>query len=130
MGHENVDQNLNRAMEMFDADNYNDYGTYEEDTDLYDSSLTALDNANATNTNHKDPGSVDSYITKVQDDSGTTVCFSCNSCGKTMARKDHMKNHIQTHFPYQAVKCQMCGFMSKNMPSLKMHISKCKKFQF
>jgi len=69
-------------------------------------------------------GSLESYMSKVKDDNGTLVCYSCNCCQKTMARKDHMKNHIQTHFPQQEVGCEICGIMCKNVPSLKVHISK------
>ena len=66
--------------------------------------------------------SLESYMTKVENDSGTSVCFSCNYCGKIMARKDHMKNHIQTHFSQQEAWCNICGFMCKNIPALKVHI--------
>jgi hypothetical protein len=69
-------------------------------------------------------GSLESYMSKVKDDSGAIICFSCNCCAKIMTRKDHMKNHIQTHFPHQEVGCEICGIMCKNIPSLKIHISK------
>ena len=68
--------------------------------------------------------SLEIYMSKVKDDSGTVICFSCNYCSKTMSRKDHMKNHIQTHFPQQEVGCGICGIMCKNIPSLKVHMSR------
>ena len=68
--------------------------------------------------------SLESYMSKIKDDSGAITCFSCNYCSKTMARKDHMKNHIQTHFPQQEVGCEICGIMCKNIPSLKVHMSR------
>ena len=60
---------------------------------------------------------LDSYSPKVTDDS---FSYSCNCCGKIMARKDRMKEHIQTHFP----RCEMCGVLCRDTPSLKVHISR------
>ena len=60
---------------------------------------------------------LDSYSSKVTDDS---FSYSCNCCGKIMARKDRMKEHIQTHFP----RCEMCGVLCRDTPSLKVHISR------
>ena len=60
---------------------------------------------------------LDSYSPKVTDDS---FSYSCNCCGKIMARKDQMKDHIQTHFP----QCEMCGVVCRDTPSLKVHISR------
>jgi len=68
-------------------------------------------------------GAFDSYMTKIRDEMGTMVMYECNACKKTMRRKDHMKNHVQTHFPQQEVNCQICGATCKNIPSLKVHIS-------
>lgn len=68
-------------------------------------------------------GAFDSYMTKIRDELGTMVMYECNACKKTMRRKDHMKNHVQTHFPQQEVNCQICGATCKNIPSLKVHIS-------
>jgi len=105
-----VDTIVDNQISMYE-EHYENYGSYEEDT--YEGSMA-----------NKGIGNLDSYISKVKDDSGTIICYSCNCCGKTMARKDHMKNHIQTHFPQQEVGCEMCGVMCKNIPSLKVHISK------
>ena len=60
---------------------------------------------------------LDSYSPKVTDDS---FSYSCNCCGKIMARKDQMKDHIQTHFP----QCEMCGVVCRDTPALKVHISR------
>ena len=60
---------------------------------------------------------LDSYSSKVTDDS---FSYSCNCCGKIMARKDRMKEHIQTHFP----RCEMCGVLCRDTPSLKVHMSR------
>ena len=60
---------------------------------------------------------LDSHSSKVKDDS---YSYSCNCCGKIMARKDQMKDHIQTHFP----QCEMCGVVCRDTPSLKVHISR------
>ena len=62
-------------------------------------------------------------MTKIRDELGTMVMYECNACKKTMRRKDHMKNHVQTHFPQQEVNCQICGATCKNIPSLKVHLS-------
>jgi len=68
-------------------------------------------------------GAFDSFMTKIRDELGTMVMYECNACKKTMRRKDHMKNHVQTHFPQQEVNCQICGATCKNIPSLKVHLS-------
>ena len=94
--------------------------TYVCDSCKYDRTIALI----SKNLTFSDLGNLDSYISKVKDDKGTIICYSCNCCGKTMGRKDHMKNHIQIHFPQQEVGCEMCGVMCKNIPSLKVHISK------
>ena len=66
----------------------------------------------------------ESYMTKV----GTE--WWCAVCSKVMARKDHMKNHIQIHFPGQEVSCPYCATICKNTPSLKVHMSSCRKMSF
>ena len=67
---------------------------------------------------------LESYMTKV----GTE--WWCAVCSKVMARKDHMKNHIQIHFPGQEVSCPYCATICKNTPSLKVHMSSCRKMSF
>ena len=66
-------------------------------------------------------GDLDGFMTKFGDK------WWCNVCNKVMSRKDHMKNHVQIHFSHQEVICPICGFTCKNTPSLKVHISTCKK---
>jgi len=105
-----VDARVDSQISMYE-ENYENYGTYEDT--VYENFLV-----------NRGLGNLDSYISKVKDDKGTIICYSCNCCAKTMGRKDHMKNHIQTHFPQQEVGCEMCGVMCKNIPSLKVHISK------
>ena len=68
-----------------------------------------------------DSYSYDSLMTKVFDSNGLHV-FECNVCKKVQRRKDHMKNHVQTHLN-QEVKCDFCSTMCKNPASLKVHIS-------
>jgi len=115
-----VDTAVDNSMAMYE-DNCNEYETYEDGTEAaYDGSMMGVANEEA----NKGLGSLESYMSKVKDDTGTIVCFTCNCCQKTMARKDHMKNHIQTHFPQQDVACELCGTMCKNIPSLKVHVSK------
>lgn len=73
------------------------------------------------NNSIKDSYSYDSLMTKVFDSNGLHV-FECNVCKKVQRRKDHMKNHVQTHLN-QEVKCDFCSTMCKNPASLKVHIS-------
>ena len=68
-----------------------------------------------------DSYSYDSLMTKVFDSNGLHV-FECNVCKKVQRRKDHMKNHVQTHLN-QEVKCDFCSTMCKNPASLKVHVS-------
>ena len=68
-----------------------------------------------------DSYSYDSLMTKVFDSNGLHV-FECNVCKKVQRRKDHMKNHVQTHLS-QEVKCDFCSTMCKNPASLKVHVS-------
>lgn len=52
-----------------------------------------------------------------------TVCYRCTECQKVMKRKDHMKNHVKTHFVGQEVNCYICGKPYKNIRSMEVHIS-------
>ena len=63
----------------------------------------------------------DELIEKKVNEMGLTV-FECKICKKTQKRRDHMKNHIQTHLKLD-VRCPYCGVMCKNPPSLSTHIT-------
>ena len=54
---------------------------------------------------------------------GDTPSFQCIKCNKVMKRKDHMKNHVRTHFEGQEVACHHCGKVYKNIRSLEVHRS-------
>jgi len=49
--------------------------------------------------------------------------FQCAKCRKVMRRKDHIKNHVRTHFEGQEVTCYLCGKVYKNLRSLEVHRS-------
>lgn len=66
---------------------------------------------------------LDMYMAKGFRETGVAF-FTCLQCKKEMTRKDHMKNHIQTHFPTQAVSCPKCYKIYKNVPSLSVHINR------
>ena len=98
---------------------YSDYSNYQED------SIAVYDENTTENPPARDRGGLlDSYMTRVRDAIGNVVGYSCNSCQKNMKRKDHMNNHVQTHFPNQEVTCDICGTTCKNLPSLNVHKSK------
>jgi len=93
------------------------YQMYDDTNDVAEDNFSLIYDTNTGK------GAFDSYMTKIRDELGTMVMYECNACKKTMRRKDHMKNHVQTHFPQQEVNCQICGATCKNIPSLKVHLS-------
>jgi len=101
-------------------ESYENYEGYDEEEGSYDGALLAsgggVDGNKGVNP--------DSYMSKVGNE------WWCAVCSKIMARKDHMKNHIQIHFPGQEVSCPYCATTCKNTPSLKVHMSQCRKTSF
>jgi len=98
------------------SENYESYEGYEEEPEEgnYEGTLMPTGGVDGNK-------GLDVYMSKVDGE------WWCNMCNKTMARKDHMKNHIQIHFPGQEVSCPICATTCKNTPSLKVHISQCRK---
>jgi len=59
---------------------------------------------------------------------GHIPSYQCRKCNKIMKRKDHIKNHVQTHFVGQEVTCVLCGKVYKNVRSLEVHRSSYHNF--
>ena len=59
------------------------------------------------------------YVVKNQDGS-----YSCAICGKNSGRKDHAKNHVETHMEGLAFPCQSCGETFRSRHALACHKSK------
>lgn len=49
--------------------------------------------------------------------------FACDKCEKKFSRRDHLKAHVKTH-NNDHLRCQICGFTSRNIASLKKHTLK------
>ena len=60
------------------------------------------------------------YVVKDQDGS-----YSCGICGKNSGKKkDHAKNHVETHMEGLSFPCQSCGKTFRSRNSLSFHKSK------
>jgi len=111
---------------MYGGDDYGDYGQYGSEADgSFDGSMMDASMAGSASADGNKGFSVnlDMYMAKGFRETGVAF-FTCLQCKKEMTRKDHMKNHIQTHFPTQAVSCPKCYKIYKNVPSLSVHINR------
>ena len=61
-------------------------------------------------------------IEKVSDMEGE-VLWKCTVCGKTMKKKFHMQNHVETHLDGYSHKCIYCGKAHKTRGALSAHVS-------
>ena len=48
--------------------------------------------------------------------------WNCRECGKMATRKDHMRNHAETHVEGVSKSCNLCGKAFANRASLQQHI--------
>ena len=54
----------------------------------------------------------------------STKMHSCSYCDKKFHRKDHLKNHLQTHDPNkESFRCGECGKVYNTKPGFKKHIA-------
>jgi len=50
-------------------------------------------------------------------------CWGCKKCGKVMKKKQHIKNHAESHLKGYSHPCPICGKCSKTRNALQNHIS-------
>jgi len=50
-------------------------------------------------------------------------CWGCKKCGKVMKKKQHIKNHAESHLEGYSHPCPFCGKHSKTRNALTNHIS-------
>eukprot|EP00091_Calanus_sinicus_P008177 TRINITY_DN1987_c0_g1_i3.p1 TRINITY_DN1987_c0_g1~~TRINITY_DN1987_c0_g1_i3.p1 ORF type:complete len:190 (-),score=48.28 TRINITY_DN1987_c0_g1_i3:42-611(-) len=50
-------------------------------------------------------------------------CWGCRKCGKVMKKKQHIKNHAESHLEGYSHPCPFCGKCSKTRNALTNHIS-------
>jgi len=50
-------------------------------------------------------------------------CWGCKKCGKVMKKKQHIKNHAESHLEGYSHPCPYCGKSSKTRNALTNHIS-------
>eukprot|EP00092_Neocalanus_flemingeri_P010522 GFUD01011337.1.p1 GENE.GFUD01011337.1~~GFUD01011337.1.p1 ORF type:complete len:299 (-),score=51.12 GFUD01011337.1:252-1148(-) len=50
-------------------------------------------------------------------------CWGCKKCGKVMRKKQHIKNHAESHLEGYCHPCPICGKSSKTRNALSNHIS-------
>jgi len=50
-------------------------------------------------------------------------CWGCKKCGKVMKKKQHIKNHAESHLEGYSHPCPICGKSSKTRNALQNHIS-------
>jgi KRAB domain-containing zinc finger protein len=55
------------------------------------------------------------------DESGAPKWLSCEQCGLTFARKEHLDRHSKVHNETKPFQCSMCSFSCKEKANLKNH---------
>ena len=66
---------------------------------------------------------LDATIIKNMEKSGNGK-WICNVCNRQFAKKDHTKEHMETHFDGLKFPCQYCDYFTKTRHCLRDHISK------
>ena len=84
-----------------------------------DESKFLFDNVNSNTTMYAD---IEKQVEEMIEQAANS-CWKCKKCGRVMKKRQHIKNHAESHLDGYSHPCHICGKSSKTRNALQNHIS-------